>query len=254
MMPWPTPRLSLVTLCFAAMLCGASAQNSASAFPPATPRDYIALIRTLADSPQLTDPEEVGRLLGTSFAPDPYRFPEPECTSSRGTRSHELVRYKAPVGFWYLKASWPGELPAQSKDFQYSVSTVTLCSDRHAVTPDLQATIQFHYLRGRVCITEQDIKQFLPEAKGSLGSEGTRFDHYYGYTTEAYGVIATLAVGDNGCVSGVTISQREGFGSKAKRVEAKLKSCLAKRMDEPPFKYPDYEFCGTFDALMETEP
>jgi hypothetical protein len=46
----------------------------------------------------------------------------------------------------------------------------------------------------------------------------------------------------------------EGYGNKAKRVRVTFDSCLSKRLKEPPVKYPDYEFCGTFDALMDKDP
>jgi len=232
---------------------GASAGDHT--FPLATARDYLALTKTLADSDRLDEPDKVGRVLGTTFLSETHKFPEADCAIARGIKSQAIVHYTVPADFWYLSAApRAGELPPQRKDFSYQVSRATSCSGRHAVNPDIDVRIRLDYLRGRICVTDRDIQKFLPEAARSSGPEGTTFYNYQGYTTKEYGVLATLSFAYSECARDVSIMRGEGYGNKAKRVRVTFDSCLSKRLKEPPFKYPDYEFCGTFDALMDKDP
>ena len=123
------------SLWFAATLTGAAAGSTA--VPPTSPGDYLALIKALAHSDRLADPDEVGRLLGSNFLPEPYSSSVGiGCSAAGETRSHEIVRYKPQDNFWYLKLPpRPGELPPQRKDFHYNISRATYCSGQHGFPP-----------------------------------------------------------------------------------------------------------------------
>lgn len=221
-------------------------------------QQFLAVIKYLADDVDLTDPAEVGRVLGTQLAlVRHWSNPPGDCKDPINIRMSEGDAYVAAPGFWYKwmpegKRVMAHDTTLRDPSFGYMVTKTTDCSERlHSVEPRVEAEIRFDYSPGFACITEDDVRAGLPGGETPFATDGGRPYWYRGKTTEDYGVLVDTE--RSPCAGGFLITQDERQGKRSLRVGEKLQSCLKERSTNPPHKDNDFEYCGTFWTLMQEE-
>ena len=204
--------MRLATAVVVAACLGLPSWASAEPSGPATPEGFIGLIRTLADSGRLTDPGEVGRLLGTELS----------AIQGRGRRIPAVgeTTYQPGPEFWFKPtlAGRPGMVvpgwlgpggPVGAPALSY---TVVRDAGRPAALAS--ADLDFEGVPAFLCITGADLKRVLPMAAFSPATDGAWLYHYEGPRLDTWATFHFVYPPE--CLIGVSLEQ----GPRVRRIRA----------------------------------
>lgn len=187
---------------------------------------FMNLVRVLAESGRLDDPEEVGRLLGTRFASRPD-WPqtskgEHSCEGEKRLRDVTRHHFQTTEPFWYAA----GQPPALG--LTYWISRTIDCDGK----PIADVGLRLDEIRDRFCLREADVDKDMPGLTLSpLPPHPTRTWHAAARVSrnEATGVVADFGwpmllnpPRRAECVAEVSITQNEFHGRRERRQRAAL--------------------------------
>jgi hypothetical protein len=223
-------------------------------------QDYLLIVKQLADSGKLTDPDEAARLLGTTLTSfndsfTDYSAPRFGPCKFGKLESDETHNFRPADDFWYKPQLPPGaRAPFFGSSFSYQTSKELDCVGRHSVDPKYSATLYFLDLDEFSCISADDLKSNFPGIVLGRGTHGGEHYDYKGFAAEDSGIFVTFDVRfGSRCSPGVTIVQDYLYGARAQRARAKFNSCVSEHFKVDPQNYPDYEDCSTFRELYEKD-
>ena len=137
--------LARLCACLASIVLLAGASSAAD-----QGQNFLLVVKQLADSGKLTDPDEVARLLGTtltSFNDSFTDYSSPHfgsCNRPGQLRSAETHNFRPADDFWYKPQLPPGtRAPFFGSSFSYQTSKELDCVGRHSVDPQYSATLYF---------------------------------------------------------------------------------------------------------------
>jgi hypothetical protein len=229
-------------------------------------QNFLLVVKQLAGSGKLTDPDDVARVLGTtltSFSDDVSSLNPGPCNQ---IKSQEIHIFRAASDFWYkpnfdgtqrLMMPGPNGQPVESPTFTYQISKTISCAGWHAIGSTNSAEITFNYLPGFACITADGLRKALPGIEWAQGTDFSDSYHYRGYAAEDSGTIASFSMGAAlQCSLGVNIRQDMRYGSRAQRAYAKMRACERAELEASeadPAKKPELEHCRAFYSLDERD-
>jgi len=257
--------LMLLALC-SLLLHSVHAESKANATPPDKGRQawFLDMLKTLADTEDLTDPAKVGAILGVTFnksvvttGPSHMEsfaksFERDEYTSEGKTWFEAGEPGYASTGNWkpnggngfvagvdpHAKGTKVNVKYFESKRFGLPDDDLILYA--HVAKNDTQTTVIFYGIDKLTCITLQDIQSFFPgiHHMGGTDASSERYFYYPPVREEAGNVLSFEAPAGK-CVTEATVHEFSGFGKRIKRAQRKLDQCL--RDAGPAFckKYPD---------------
>jgi hypothetical protein len=192
------------------------------------------VIKALADSGELTDPEAIGRILQTKIVHlKHWAGPVGECKEPSSLQTVEGDAYAAADLPWYksrsdgvptslIREQFGSAFVTGDPTFSYSISKMTHCSGSYAVEPEFYAELRFEYLTRFTCITAETLKSELPEIERAENTIAPAPYMYRGKSTEDYGVLVNFGeVSPPECVIGVLIWQDWRWGNRTRRAYLK---------------------------------
>jgi hypothetical protein len=233
-----------------------------TSFATSQERDFLFIVKQLADSGKLTDSDEVARLLGTTLTSfndsfTDYSAPRFGPCKLGKLKSDETHNFRPADDFWYKPKLAPGRKRPfynGTSSFAYGTSKTLDCIGRHSINPKYSATLYFFDLDEFSCVSADDLKSNFPGIVFSQGTDGGEDYHYKGFAAEDSGAFVTFGVRfGSRCSPGVTIVQDYLYGARAQRARAKFNLCISEHFKADPQNYPNYEDCGTFWELYEKE-
>jgi hypothetical protein len=235
--------LATFALCAVAQTQAAESSLAPNAVP-STAGEFLSLIKLLADSGDITRPDEVARLLRMNLVFAPTRSSGPinsndACAKAsipkNTARTTSLATYLANQDSWFKRrpegvqivrspSVWGGPPgPIGDPEFLYGNAQFTRCAGRYAVTPEIFTTVKFENVPGFLCIRIADASYFTPER-----SDHATVFSYSGKTTEEYGTYVTV-VFEQGCAVRIEVSQTGRMGLRTQRGLREFNDCVKNR-------------------------
>lgn len=264
-------RLSLAGLMLAAMCAflAQAAQGDSKTFasPPGQGLQawFLDMLKTLADTDDLTDPAKVSAILGVKFDKNVVTTKPSHMESF--AKSFERDEY-TPAGTTWFTAGEPGyastgnwkpnggngfvagvdpRASGKQVNFKYFKSKrFGLDGDMTILRPDIpkndsQTTIIFYGIDKLSCITLHDIQSFFPGIyhMGATDAGSERYLYYPPPGEESGNVLSFEAAPEGKCVTEATVHEFSGFGKRIKRATLKFAKCMQDAGTEFCKKYPD---------------
>ena len=250
-------RISLAGLMLAALCCflpqAAYAENKTVAAPPDQGKQtwFLNLLKTLADTDALDDPDQVGAILGVrfnqtvvttgpshveafakSFERDEYT-PTDETWFTAGPPGYASTGNFKPSGRNGFVAGIDPTATGKNVNLKYFESKRFELPDDNVILRadipknDTHTTVIFYGIDKLTCITLQDIKSFFPGIHHMEGTDASSERYqYYPPVREESGNVLSFEAPEAKCVTEATVSEVSGFGKRIKRATLKFAKCL----------------------------
>ncbi len=234
--------LGWVICVFLAACLSALGLNVCLAGTPSSPNaQLIAAIQILADQTDLRDPGEVGRVLQSPLIP--YKRRESHSPSCLGTETPlvaevETITYSPLAGFWFRTKPegqevtvphWLGGASTKTGEprFNYNVSIERLCYPGWTkLSEESDASIFFDDVPRFACITQEQLKALLPQARRVLATDGAVPYSYQGKVGKDSGTFVQFlyAYGAK-CLLSARINQGTRYSQEMSDALEKRKAC-----------------------------
>jgi hypothetical protein len=256
----------MLAVLIGAVLHTARAETSTFVTPPKEGKQtwFLGMLKTLADSENLDDPNQVGTILSVKFDKTIVTT-EPSHMESFA-KSFERDEY-TPSGKTWFTAGPPGyastgnwkpnghngfmagvdpTATGKQVNFKYFESKrFGLPDDLVGIRADIpkndtQTTVIFYGIDKLTCITLQDIQSYFPgiHHMGATDASSERY-LYYPSVREESGNVLSFEAPEGKCVTEATVNEFSGFGKRIKRSINKFAKCLQDAGTAFCRKYPD---------------
>jgi hypothetical protein len=248
------------------VLHAAHADTTNFASPPKDGKQtwFLGMLKTLADSDSLDDPNQVGTILGVKFEKTVIKT-EPSHMEAFA-KSFERDEY-TPIGKTWFTAGPPGYASTgnwkpnghngfmagvdpkatgkqvnfkyfESKRFGLQDDTIGIRAD--IPSNDAHTTVIFYGIDKLTCVTLQDIQTYFPGIHHMEATDASSERYlYYPAVREESGNVLSFEAPEGKCVTEATVDEFTGFGKRIRRATQKFAKCLQDAGTTFCSKHPD---------------
>jgi hypothetical protein len=243
---------------------------------PVAPEEFFALVDELANSGKLGKTSYVEHKLNVKFDKKHIEDLTKSCdaedeplkkTQLHAYKSRATDYYSPKNEFWFAPAFGVKQDLTMQKlmgnrtkppVLDYAISKSLTCGGVHNDDPATEATLTFDNISDFLLIDEDAFKFLRPSAlRGTANDTSDKIFTQPAKKADNYGAEISYALEQemNGkyYLKSVMITQNEMFGIKALRIAETLEDCYKERRKETPNKRYDYDYCGTFDYMMDNQ-